>query len=91
MAVLIVANENAAQILRRRLPIIPEINGNFGGRAIYLGTPNIEGGTVPRRVAFASDFSEAQIDVIRALATSLNALNLVSLEDELPEDWVIVE
>ena len=86
---LLVESEQAAQSLLSVLPVVPSIEGEYGGQAIALEDPDVEGGDAPRRCAWGFEPSEAQQDYIEAQAQALGLT--VRFLPGLPGNWVAKE
>ena len=83
--VIIAASEAVAQALVQKLPFIPQIQDS--GPMLFLGHPNVEGGTVPHRCAWAYHFTEQQIDFLVAIVRAEGVEDKFSTADSLPGDW----
>lgn len=86
MAIIIFNNENVAEIFLRLFSFIPRIEGS--GPPVYFNPPCIEGGNVPKRVAFSHPFDETQKDLIDSVLDAEGGSNVYTWHDELPSDWV---
>ena len=86
---LLVADEESAQTLREAMPIVPAIEGDYGGEPFALGEPAVEvKEQPPRRVAWGqAPWSEGQQDYLLAQAKALGIDGKVRFADRLPGDW----